>query len=44
MIDSDFCSLSSGFVACSADRTRLRVAYRDYTGVELHVVDVPRAG
>jgi acid phosphatase len=39
---SDFCSLSSGFIACSADRAGLRVAYRDYTGAELHVVDIAR--
>jgi acid phosphatase len=40
---SDFCSVESGFVACSADRTWLRVAYRDCTGAELRVVDIPRA-
>jgi tartrate-resistant acid phosphatase type 5 len=39
---SDFCSLQSGFVACAINRDRLRVAYRDYTGVELHVVDIAR--
>lgn len=39
---SDFCSAHSGFVACAVNGTRLRVAYRDYRGVELHVVDVPR--
>jgi tartrate-resistant acid phosphatase type 5 len=37
---SDFCSLESGFVACALNRSRLRVAYRDYKGVELHVVDI----
>ena len=42
MNGSDFCSLQSGFVACAVNRNRLRVAYRDYTGVELHVVDIPR--
>ncbi len=41
---SDFCSLRSGFIACAANRWRLRVAYRDYSGAELHVVDIPRAG
>ena len=39
---SNFCSLQSGFVACAANRDRLRVAYRDYTGAELHVIDIPR--
>jgi tartrate-resistant acid phosphatase type 5 len=43
MAGSDFCSVQSGFVACAANRQRLRVAYRDYGGVELHVVDIPRA-
>lgn len=38
---SDFCSLRSGFVAVAVNRSRLRVAYRDYTGAELHVVDIP---
>jgi acid phosphatase len=42
MNGSDFCSLQSGFVACAVNRQRLRVAYRDYTGAELHVVDIPR--
>jgi len=37
---SDFCSLRSGFIAVAANRRRLRVAYRDYTGAELHVVDI----
>jgi len=41
---NDFCSLRSGFVACSVNRGRLRVAYRDHTGAELHVVDIPRPG
>lgn len=40
---SDFCSLRSGFVACAVNRNRLRVAYRDYTGAELKVVDIPSA-
>ena len=39
----DFCSLQSGFIACAVNRNRLRVAYRDYKGTELHVVDIPRA-
>ena len=39
---SDFCALRSGFTACAVNRNRLRVAYRDYTGTELHVVDIPR--
>lgn len=42
MNGSDFCSLWSGFVACAVNRNRLRVAYRDYTGADLHVVDIPR--
>lgn len=40
---SDFCSLQSGFVACAVNRSRLRLAYRDYTGRELKVVDIPAA-
>ena len=39
---SDFCSLQSGFVACSLTRNTLKVAYRDYNGAELKVVDIPR--
>jgi tartrate-resistant acid phosphatase type 5 len=39
---SDFCALRSGFIACAVNRNRLRVAYRDYTGAQLHVVDIPR--
>jgi tartrate-resistant acid phosphatase type 5 len=39
---SDFCSLESGFVACALTRNELKVAYRDYTGAELKVVDIPR--
>jgi tartrate-resistant acid phosphatase type 5 len=39
---SDFCALRSGFIACAVNRDRLRVAYRDYAGAELHVVDIPR--
>lgn len=37
---AEFCALRSGFVACTVDRERLRVAYRDYTGARLDVVDV----
>lgn len=40
---SDFCALESGFVACTVSGRRLRVAYRDWTGAELHVVDIPRS-
>lgn len=43
MSGSDFCSLQSGFVACSVNRKRLRIAYRDFTGAELHVVDIASA-
>ena len=39
---SDFCSLQSGFTAMSVTRSTLKVAYRDYTGAELKVVDIPR--
>lgn len=39
---SDFCSLHSGFVACSINAARIRIAYRDYKGAILHVVDIPR--
>lgn len=39
---SDFCSLHSGFIACAVNHARLRLAYRDYRGFELHVVDIPR--
>jgi acid phosphatase len=39
---SDFCALRSGFVACAVNRARLRVAFRDYAGAELHVVDIPQ--
>ena len=44
MEGSDFCSLQSGFTAFSINRTTLKVAYRDYTGAELRVVDIPRPG
>lgn len=40
---SDFCALESGFVACTVRRERLRVTYRDWTGAELHVIDIPRS-
>jgi len=39
---ADFCSLQSGFTAMSVTRTTLKVAYRDYTGAELRVVEIPR--
>ena len=39
---SDFCSLHSGFIACSVSRNHLEVAYRDYRGNGLHVVDIAR--
>ena len=38
----DFCSLQSGFVAVSLSRPTLKLAYRDYTGAELKVVEIPR--
>lgn len=38
---SDFCALRAGFVACLANRERLTIVYRDRTGAELHVVDIP---
>lgn len=40
-IGADFCSLQSGFVACSVTRQTLRVAYKDWQGRELRVVDIP---
>ncbi|MBV9510260.1 MAG: metallophosphoesterase [Caulobacteraceae bacterium] len=43
VVGSDFCSLQSGFTALSLNRQVLRVAYRDYTGAELRVVDIPRS-
>jgi acid phosphatase len=39
---SDFCSVDSGFIACSVSRAAIRVVYQDYAGVRLHVVDIPR--
>ena len=39
---SDFCSLRSGFVVGAVNRDRMRIAYRDYEGKELHVVDIAR--
>ncbi len=39
---SDFCALQPGFVACAVNRQRLRVAFRDDAGAELHVVDIAR--
>ena len=41
---SDFCSLHPGFTALRLTRAGLQVAYRDATGAELKVVDIPRAG
>jgi acid phosphatase len=38
----DFCSLRPGFVAVRLTRAAVRVAYRDDTGAELHVVDITR--
>ena len=40
---ADLCSLHSGFVACAATRQTLQVAYRDWQGKELKVVDIARA-
>ena len=39
----DFCSLRPGFVAVRLTRSAIKLAYRDDTGAELHVVDIPRA-
>ena len=38
----DFCSQRPGFVAVRLTRSAIKVAYRDDTGAELHVVDIPR--
>ena len=38
---ADFCSLDSGFIACAATKSALRVAYKDWQGRELRVVDIP---
>ncbi|TPG40604.1 acid phosphatase [Sphingomonas koreensis] len=38
--ESDFCSFESGFVACRVDRQNLSVAYIDYRGRQLDVVDL----
>ena len=38
----DFCSLQSGYTAYAVTRRRLSVAYRDYTGAELKVVEIER--
>jgi acid phosphatase len=40
----DFCSTRPGFVAVRLTRAAIKLAYRDDTGAELHVVDIPRAG
>jgi tartrate-resistant acid phosphatase type 5 len=42
MEGSDFCTVESGFTAFALTRERLRVAYRDWKGDELHVVDIAR--
>jgi acid phosphatase len=39
---SDFCSLNPGFTAMRLTRQALQVVYRDATGAELKVVDIPR--
>ena len=39
----DFCSVESGFTACVATPTSLRIGYRDWKGDELHVVEIARA-
>lgn len=39
---SDFCSLHPGFTALRLTRASLQIAYRDATGAELKVVDIPR--
>jgi acid phosphatase len=39
---SDFCALDSGFVTCQVNRGAIRIVYRDFKGVDLHVVDIPR--
>jgi acid phosphatase len=41
---SDLCSLESGFVACGVTRREIKVAYRDWKGEELRVVDISRPG
>jgi tartrate-resistant acid phosphatase type 5 len=42
MDGSDFCTVESGFTAFALTRDALRVAYRDWKGAEVHVVDIPR--
>jgi acid phosphatase len=42
MAGSDFCSVRSGFTHFALTGERLRVAYRDFAGAELHVVDIDR--
>jgi tartrate-resistant acid phosphatase type 5 len=42
MEGSDFCSVESGFTAFALTRERLHIAYRDWKGDELHVVDIGR--
>jgi hypothetical protein len=38
---SDFCSVSPGFVAVRVNRREMRLAYRDFTGATLKIVDIP---
>jgi len=42
MAGSDFCSVESGFTAFALTRETLHIAYRDWKGDDLHVVDIPR--
>ena len=41
-VGADYCSLDSGFVACAVTPRQLQVAYRDWKGQELRVVDIAR--
>ena len=43
MDGSDFCSMSSGFIACAVDRKKINLVYSDFTGAQLHVVDIAQA-
>ncbi len=42
MEGSDFCSLQSGFIACAVDRKKINLVYSDFTGAQLHVVDIAK--
>lgn len=42
MAGSDFCSMQPGFIACAIDRKRINLVYSDFTGAQLHVVDIAR--